>query len=120
MKDCFIAILESGAYFFHPYPIDQNSVECFHLDERDPGKTNSIVCKKQKGNRELINLCSLCLVAYQTSILQLYEMEKEERNSFVIYYYLELSSWLSGKESTCQAGDFVFNPWVESRSSILA
>ena len=82
----------------------------------DLSVTTLVIAEKKKREKletakELINT---------RSILQLYEMEKEERNSFVIYYYLELSSWLSGKESTCQAGDFVFNPWVESRSSILA
>ena len=76
-----MAVLGSGTYFFHPYSTGQNLVEWFHPDERDPGKTNSIVCKEQKETRVVINLCRLCLVAYQTSMLQLYEMEKEERNS---------------------------------------
>ena len=32
---------------------------------------------------------------------------------FILFFFRELSWWLSGKESTCKCRRYGFNPWVE-------
>ena len=107
LKDCFIAILESGAYFFHPYSIDQSSVEWFHPDERDPGKTNSIVYKEQKGDRLTFVVSAL----WPIKLLFCSYMKWKRRKGIVNLLYITIWSF--------PRGSVVKNPLAKQETSCL-